>query len=65
MARTTGRGTHKGELMGIPPTGKQIAVSGMTISRIVNGKAEETWANYDALGMLQQLGVVPAPGQTS
>jgi len=51
--------------MGIPPTGKQIAVSGMTISRIVNGKAEETWANYDALGMLQQLGVVPAPGQTS
>jgi predicted ester cyclase len=65
VARTTGRGTHKGELMGIPPTGKQIAVSGMTISRIVNGKAEETWANYDALGMLQQLGVVPAPGQTS
>ncbi len=65
MVRTTGRGTHKGELMGIPPTGKQIAVSGMTISRIVNGKAEETWANYDALGMLQQLGVVPAPGQTS
>ena len=65
MVRTTERGTHKGELMGIPPTGKQIAVSGMTIIRIVNGKAEETWANYDALGMLQQLGVVPAPGQTS
>jgi steroid delta-isomerase-like uncharacterized protein len=64
-SRYTFRGTHQGELMGIPPTGKQVTVTGMIINRIVNGKAEEGWLNFDALGMLQQLGVVPPPGQTS
>ena len=58
-------GTHQGELMGIPPTGKQVSATGMTLIRIANGKAVEQWANYDDLGMLQQLGVIPAPGQTS
>lgn len=65
VVRNTLRATHKGELMGIPPTGKQVTVSAITITRVVNGKAEETWGNADALGMLQQLGVVPALGQTS
>ena len=60
--RWTGRGTHQGELMGIPPTGKQVTVSGITISRVKNGKVVEEWSNWDTLGMLQQLGVVPAPG---
>jgi len=59
-SRYTFRGTHQGELMGIPPTGKQVAVTGMIINRIVNGKSEEGWLNFDALGMLQQLGVVPS-----
>jgi len=57
--RWTGRGTHKGELMGIPPTGKQVTVSGITISHVKNGKVVEEWSNWDTLGMLQQLGVVP------
>jgi steroid delta-isomerase-like uncharacterized protein len=61
--RYTARGTHRGDLMGIPPTGKQVTVTGIFITRWANGKAEESWLNFDALGMLQQLGVVPVPGQ--
>ncbi len=57
--RWTGRGTHQGELMGIPATGKQVTVSGLTLSRLQNGKVVEEWSNWDTLGMLQQLGVVP------
>lgn len=52
-------GTHKGSLMGIAPTGKQTAVTGMSMARIVSGKIAEGWVNYDALGLMQQLGVVP------
>ena len=59
-SRYTFRGTHQGELMGIPPTGKQVTVTGMIINRIANGKSEEGWLNFDALGMMQQLGVVPS-----
>jgi predicted ester cyclase len=63
VVRQTFRGTHTGGLMGIPPTGKRVAVPGIFITRIVNGKAVEQWANYDNLGLMQQLGVVPMPGQ--
>ncbi len=63
VTRWTARGTHKGPLMGIPPTGKQVTVAGISIDRVVNGKLVEDWTSYDALGMMQQLGVVPAPGQ--
>lgn len=51
--------THKGELMGIKPTGKQIVVKGIEVFRIVDGKIAEIWANMDNLGMMQQLGVIP------
>ncbi len=61
VTRWTGRGTHQGELEGIPPTGKQATVTGIAIDRIVNGKVVETWDQFDTLGMMQQLGVVPAP----
>ncbi len=61
--RWTFRGTHQGELMGIPPTGKQVTVTGITINRVSRGKLEEQWNNFDQLGMLQQLGVAPAPGR--
>ena len=61
VARYTGRGTHQGELMGIPPTGKPVSVTNILITRIANEKAVEQWLNFDALGMLQQLGVIPAP----
>ena len=57
--RWTARGTHKGELRGIPPTGKQVTVSGITITLISNGKSVESWGEFDALGMLQQIGVIP------
>ncbi len=63
VTRWTIRGTHQGDLMGIPPTGKRIEVSGITMHPFVDGKIVEGWTNVDMLGMLQQLGVVPAPGQ--
>jgi steroid delta-isomerase-like uncharacterized protein len=61
--RWTATGTHTGQLMNIPPTGKKVTVTGMTLTRYnAEGKGVEGWANFDQLGMLQQLGVVPAPG---
>jgi len=65
VARHTFRGTHTGNLMGIAPTGKQVTTTGVTITRFANGKGVELWGNSDDLGLLQQLGAVPAPGQTS
>jgi len=58
--RWIGRGVHEGELMGIEPTGKQVSVSGLTISRLENGKIVEEYQNWDVFGMMQQLGAVPA-----
>lgn len=57
--RMTISGTHRGELMGIPPTGKQITFTEFAIDRLVDGKIAERWNLFDNLGMLQQLGVVP------
>ena len=56
--RWTARGTHDGDLMDIP-TGKQVEISGLTISRLANGKVVEGYVNWDTFGMMQQLGVVP------
>jgi steroid delta-isomerase-like uncharacterized protein len=56
------RGLHQGELYGIPPTGKKVTTSGVTINRLVNGRIVETWMFPDTMGLMQQLGVVPAPG---
>lgn len=61
--RLTWRGTHRGNLMGIPATGKQATFSEMSIQRIANGKIMEGWVTFDALGMMQQLGAIPAPTQ--
>jgi steroid delta-isomerase-like uncharacterized protein len=63
--RATTRGTHRGDLMGIPPTGKPIEVSSIIVSRFDNGKWAEDWVLIDMLGMLQQLGVIPTPGQSA
>ena len=63
VARWSYRATHQGELFGNPATGKQVQVSGITIYRIANGKVVEERGVSDALGMMQQLGVVPSPGQ--
>ena len=61
--RWTCRGNHKGELNGIAPTGKQFAITGISIARFASGKMVEGWVNWDALGLMQQLGVVPAIGK--
>jgi len=58
-SRWTGRGTHDGDLMGVAPTGRQVKVSGLTFSRLANGKVIEEHTNWDTFGMMQQLGVVP------
>ena len=60
--RVTYRGTHTGPLMNIPPTGKSVTISGINVFRFVDGKAVEQWANVDDLGMLQQMGIIPAQG---
>lgn len=59
--RTTFCGTHQGELMGVPPTGRQVTVTSLNLFRIEDGRAVEQWVNSDDLGMMQQLGVIPAP----
>jgi steroid delta-isomerase-like uncharacterized protein len=59
MTRWSCRGTHKGDLNGIAPTGKHITITGLTVSRVSNGKIVEGHVNWDALGLMQQLGVVP------
>jgi len=57
-------GTHQGDFQGIPPTGKQIKVKTIDIWRVVNGKMVENWVQMDMLGLMQQIGAVPTPGQT-
>src|ERR1700676_4288134 len=59
MARWTFRGPHKVNLSGIPPPRKQFNITGVSIPRFANGKMEEGWVNWDALALMQQLGVVP------
>lgn len=57
--RTTSRGTHRGELQGMRPTGKKIEATAITILRIADGKIAEMWAEYDLMGLMQQFGAVP------
>jgi predicted ester cyclase len=61
--KVTGYGTHEGDLLGIPRTGKKIQMSGIVIWRIKNGKIVEHWGQNDTLGLLQQLGVLPPLGK--
>ncbi len=60
--RNTWRGTHQGAFQGLPPTGKRVMFTGTDIFRCVGGKIAEQWADLDALGLMQQLGVIPAMG---
>ena len=60
-SRWTITGTHRGEFQGVPPTGRQVTMSGIDISRVVDGKVAEHWAQFDLLGVLQQIGALPAP----
>jgi steroid delta-isomerase-like uncharacterized protein len=63
--RFTSTGTQKGPFMGIPATGKQGTVTGMVMFRFDASRIAEGWVNIDALGLLQQLGIIPAPQQLS
>lgn len=54
------QGTHQAELQGVPPTGRPVEVSAIVIFRIQNGVIAEAWLNADIMGMMQQIGVVPA-----
>ena len=63
--RWTARGTHRGDLFGIAPTGKETTVTGITIDRWQDGKIQESWTSWDTLGLLQQLGAMPAAMQTA
>jgi predicted ester cyclase len=56
--------THLGEFQGLPPTGKQVRLSIMHIDRVENGKIVEHWGQGDALGLMQQLGIIFLPGPT-
>ena len=60
VGRVTLTGTHQGELMGIPATGKKVSFSEILIARISNGKVVEQWEVADTMSMMQQLGVIPS-----
>ena len=55
------RATHKGELLGVPPTEKRLTFTAMEFYRLSEGKIDEQRVNVDTLGMMQQIGAVPAP----
>ncbi len=60
--RTTWQAIHSaGDFQGVPPTGKRVAASGISIERIQDGKIVERWLSYDQIGMMQQLGLIPPP----
>ena len=61
VSRWHATGTHQGELMGIPGSGKAINITGIGIDRIADGLIAESWGNWDTLGLLGQIGAIPAP----
>lgn len=60
VTRWSARGTHNGDMMGIPPTGKQISIGGIAIDRFENDQSVEHWEVFDQIGLMQQLGVIPS-----
>jgi predicted ester cyclase len=63
MTRFTARCTHRGEFMGIAPTGKHVTFTGLFVSRFEEGKIAETWMYVDTLSLFQQLGAFPQIAQ--
>jgi steroid delta-isomerase-like uncharacterized protein len=61
--RVTFTGTNKGPFQGMPATGKQVKITGIAIDHVVNGKIKERWVDFDVMGLMQQLGAIPMPGQ--
>lgn len=58
-SRWTITGTHRGEFQGVPPTGRNVTINGVDFSRVVNGTIAEHWAQFDLLGLMQQIGAIP------
>ena len=63
VERFSFHGTNTGSFLGAPPTGRQVTASGVAIFRIAGGKVVEHWGENDTLGVMQQLGLIPSPGQ--
>jgi predicted ester cyclase len=63
VVRFTLHGTHRGPFMGVEPTGRQATITAMAVMRLREGRVGELYGQFDALGMLQQLGAIPAPGE--
>lgn len=59
VTRWTAQGTHTGDFLGAPGSGKQYTITGISIERIEDGKIAETWSNWDLMGLMAQLGLVP------
>ena len=55
-------GTHEGEFMGVPATGRRVEAMGMDIVRVADGKIVEHWGEFDAMGLLRQIGAIPRLG---
>ena len=62
--RWTFRGTHRGEFMGVAPTGKEVEMGAMDLFRVAGGKIAETWSNVDMMTMMRQLGAIPTPARS-
>ena len=62
VTRITASGTHQGDYMGMPATGKSFSIGAVDIFRFEGGKIVERWGQGDTMGMMQQLGVMPPPG---
>jgi predicted ester cyclase len=62
VSLVTARGTHRGDFQGIAPTGKRVIITDIIITRLQGGKAVELWAQFDALGLLQQIGAYQPQG---
>lgn len=61
--RWTATGTHRGEFEGVPATGKQVTMAGMSLCRMEDSQIHEMWNVWDSLGLMQQIGVALSPGQ--
>lgn len=61
VSRVTFRGTHRGDFQGVPATGNTVAFGAIFIDRLRDGKIVEHWAQFDMMGLMQQLGAVPEP----
>jgi steroid delta-isomerase-like uncharacterized protein len=65
VTRWIARGTHQGEFMGVPPSGRRIEVSGMSMDRISGSRIVENWNNWEALELMQQVGAIPESGEVA